>query len=258
MDVPLSALTPGATYHFRFVAKSSGGGPVRGAGGTEAIDGEEGSFTTYTAPMITRNCGNEFLRAQANLNPATGQSFSRDLASCRAYEMVSPVEKNGGDITDGEVANAYTSPRKSSRSGERIHPLLRCDRSTIRRARRSSTSILSKPRRLGLGNAADLPAALSAFLWPPTPGQFKAFDEDVCEGWFLQDNELTLAEGAPAEVASIYKRNYCERAGYELLTPVDPPGFGPAPEINKEWYVPNFQGSSADGSHSVFSGRRRN
>ena len=183
---------------------------MRGAGGTEALDGEEGTFTTYTAPLITRNCGNEFLRAQANLNPATGQSFSQDLASCRGYEMVSPVEKNGGDITDGEVANAYTSPRKSSRSGERI------TYSSLRPFDDPAgapivNQYLSSRGAAGWESDPISPPRSSAFLWPPgLTGQFKSFDEDVCDGWLLQDNELLLAEGAPPGVASIYKRNYCE------------------------------------------------
>ena len=252
VDVSLSALTPGATYHYRFVAESSGGGPVRGAGGTDALDGEEGTFTTYTAPLIARNCANESLRSQANANSATGQSFSQDLASCRAYEMVSPAEKNGGDITDGEVANSYTSPRKSSSSGERV------TYSSLRpfddpAAAPIVNQYLASRSDSGWESDPISPPRSSAFLWPPgLTGQFKGFDEDLCEGWFLQDNEVTLAEGAPPGVASIYKRNYCEAgSGYELLTPVDPPGIGPS-EIKAEWYVPNFQGSSADGRHSVF------
>ena len=99
--VDLAGLTPGTTYNFRFVSESTGGGPTRGVGQVE--DGEEGTFTTYTAPLITRNCANEGLRAQANPDPATGLRFSQSLAACRAYELVSPPDKNGGDITDGEV-----------------------------------------------------------------------------------------------------------------------------------------------------------
>ncbi|HYJ21923.1 MAG TPA: hypothetical protein VEW07_07870 [Solirubrobacterales bacterium] len=252
--VGLGNLAPGTTYHFRFIAQSSGGGPVRGVGGTEALDGAEGTFTTFTEPLITRPCPNESLRAQANPNPATGLSFSQSLAGCRGYELVSPPDKNGGDISDGEIANSFTSPRKSSPDGERT------TYSSLRPfADPASAPLVNQyisTRNAGGWSAQPIsPPRSTAVLWPPPfTGQFKAFDDGVCEGWFVQDNELTLAPGAPAGVASIYKRDYCDpAAGYELLTPIDPPGFGTDPgEIKVEFYVPTPQGSSADGAHTVF------
>jgi hypothetical protein len=38
-------------------------------------------------------CPNEQIRAESNVNPATGQPYSLGLPECRAYEMVSPLEK---------------------------------------------------------------------------------------------------------------------------------------------------------------------
>ena len=40
-------------------------------------------------------CANEQLRSESNVDPTTGQPYSTELPDCRAYEMVSPVEKQG-------------------------------------------------------------------------------------------------------------------------------------------------------------------
>ncbi len=91
----LDGLTPGATYHYRFVAESGGGGPVfgidpdgpEGPGEASEEEGLEASFTTPD-PLPQRPCPNDAFRG----GPAAR------LPDCRAYEMVSPVDKNNGDI----------------------------------------------------------------------------------------------------------------------------------------------------------------
>ena len=70
-------LTPGATYHFRAVA-SNGFGTVVGADATFTVGFGAGAG----------GCPNEALR--------TG--YSALLPECRAYEQVSPVDKQGGSV----------------------------------------------------------------------------------------------------------------------------------------------------------------
>jgi hypothetical protein len=241
----LGDLEPGTTYHYRFVAESSGGGPVFGVGGEEGVDGAEGAFTTFpTAPEPRTDCPNPAFRTEA----------SARLPDCRAYEMVSPLDKNGGDVVSGETARSWSSPTKSSVDGERFAfssgrafsapssaPLIN-QYLSVRGAGGWSTSALSPPR-------SNPP------LWPPGfAGQIKAFDEDLCGGWLLQDSALPLAPGAPPGVANLYRRDYCAPgSAYELLTSAPPPGIGSGPgEIIPEYYVPNVQGFSADQSHTVF------
>jgi hypothetical protein len=43
------------------------------------------------------SCPNEQLQKESNTNPATGQPYSLTLPDCRAYEMVSPLYKEGQD-----------------------------------------------------------------------------------------------------------------------------------------------------------------
>ncbi len=240
----LDGLEPATTYHYRFVAESSGGGPVFGVGGEEGVDGEEGTFTTFPAQTLKPDCPNQAFRTEA----------SAKLPDCRAYEMVSPVDKNGGDVASGEIAGAFTAPNKSSADGERLAF------SSIRAFANPEAAPLTKQFLSARGangwSASSISPPRASFpIWPPGfTGQFKAFDDNLCGGWFLQDSDLALAPGAPAGVASIYRRDYCDpEANYELLTPVDPPGFGfEAGEIKPELYIPNPQGFSADQTHTVF------
>jgi len=50
-------------------------------------------------------CPNEQLRQESNLNPTTGVRYSAELPDCRAFEMVSPVEKEQGNIAFGYGTN---------------------------------------------------------------------------------------------------------------------------------------------------------
>jgi hypothetical protein len=47
------------------------------------------------ALATTGTCPNEQVRRESNTNPATGQPYSTELPECRAYEVVTPEEKNG-------------------------------------------------------------------------------------------------------------------------------------------------------------------
>jgi sugar lactone lactonase YvrE len=91
-------LTPGTTYHFRIVA-------TNGAGETTGADQ---SFTTLSPPGPD-TCPNAAIRAQQH---------TQGLADCRAFEQVSPVDKNGVSVSwnhtvqasPGGDAVAYAAP----------------------------------------------------------------------------------------------------------------------------------------------------
>ena len=88
--VSLTGLTPGATYHFRFVAESDGGGPVFG---------DDKTFTTHAIGAAS-------------------------LSDGRAYEMVSPPDKNNADVAipgdPGGLAGFSVEPLQASPSGDAI------------------------------------------------------------------------------------------------------------------------------------------
>jgi hypothetical protein len=74
----ISGLTPSTEYHFRAVAESAEG----------RVEGRDMNFETAPAGPASESCGNEILRKENN---------STKLPECRAYEQVSPADKNGYD-----------------------------------------------------------------------------------------------------------------------------------------------------------------
>src|SRR5665213_1120732 len=49
--------------------------------------------------LASEGCPNEAVRSESRVNPATGQPYSIGLPECRAYEMVSPLDKQAHDAT---------------------------------------------------------------------------------------------------------------------------------------------------------------
>jgi DNA-binding beta-propeller fold protein YncE len=89
--VSLAGLEPDTTYRYRFVAVS---GPFTTRGAGEGEDGAEAGFTTR-AP------------------------HPRALPDGRAYELVSPPQKNGADISPG-APGLSVAPQQASADGEAI------------------------------------------------------------------------------------------------------------------------------------------
>lgn len=75
----LTGLSPEATYHFRLVTENSAG----------TTPGPDLTFTTTGAPA-SGPCPNEAIREEQH---------STFLPECRAYEMVSPPDKNGAGVS---------------------------------------------------------------------------------------------------------------------------------------------------------------
>ncbi len=70
----VQGLQPGTTYHYRVIAQNGTGTAV-------------GADRTFTTGPAVGACPNEAIRAE--------QQWAANLTECRAYEQVTPVEKNG-------------------------------------------------------------------------------------------------------------------------------------------------------------------
>ncbi len=243
--VPLSGLAPATTYHYRFIAQSGGGGPVVG---------EEETFTTFPPPPPPKDCPNRVLRTGASAN----------LPDCRAYEMVSPLEKANGDIeatgeleaTDQGAGTALARVDQATPGGEAL----------AYASTRAFGGAVSSPwtsqyiARRGEGGWST--QALNPPLEGPTlygggglpffESLFKGFSEDLCTSWLLQNTDLALAPGAPAGIPSLYRQTNCGGLDYEPLIPTPPAAFGKALEGNNSAYYPTLQGFSADGLAAAF------
>jgi hypothetical protein len=77
----ITALSPLGTYRYRVVATNSAG--------TATGSTPPHTFTTQPLGGSVDSCANNAVREQ---------QFSTYLADCRAYELVSPVQKNGGQV----------------------------------------------------------------------------------------------------------------------------------------------------------------
>ncbi len=235
----LEGLKPGTTYHYRFVAESAGGGPVHGIGGEVGIDGEESTFTTYPAQAPPKaDCPNQAFR--------TG--FSAPLPDCRAFEMVSPVDKNSGDVKALiEILGFTTSLEQSSADGDKF--TYSSYRAFAGAESGAYTMQYLAKREEGVGWASEA-------INPPhghaatddindLQATYKAFSADLCNGWLGVAAEVPLSPLPMEGFRDLYRRDNCGGEGHEALIQVEP-------TVSPGKFFPEFQGASADGSEAIF------
>lgn len=236
-EISLGGLQPDTTYHYRFIAQSSGGSTV----------GEEGALTTASPPLGQKTaCPNQAFR--------TGPSAF--LPDCRADEMVSPIDKNGADIvaliniaasstaldvgaSDGEKLT-YTSFRAfGDAQGAPYAVQYIASRHQLGSAGEGwSTHAISPPRGINILEPAF-----------EVDSEFRFFSPDLCESWLLHDTDPVLAPGAVSGYPNLYKRYECgpQTGTYEAVSTAAPP-----PSAQAGSYTLDLQGVSADGSKAAF------
>jgi hypothetical protein len=243
--VSLAGLQPATTYHYRVVAQSGGGGPVfgidpDGEGPEEASaeDGLEGTFKTFpeSEPSQT-NCPNQGFRTGA----------SALLPDCRAYEMVSPVDKENGDILAPiDIVGFETRLNQSSLDGEKMTYSSYRAFGGAKGAPYISQYIASRGSEGWSTEALEEPRGPSFYGAPSaTENEFKAFSPDLCQAWLRREAEPQLAAGAVTGFPNLYRRHNCP-SSYEALTTVPPPNVQPIS------YMPELQGVSSDSSKAIF------
>ncbi len=242
----LPDLQPDTTYYYRFVTQSSGSNheEVMGVGGKPGEPGAEATFKTFAlAGPVNGNCPNSSFR--------TGPS--ERLPDCRAYEMVSPLDKNNADIvTQLTLAGFTTSLNQSSDSGESFTY--------------SSGTAFGNPG--GASFVAQLLANRSPSGWisdglapprtrsvvdpAPLDNEFKAFSKDLCLAWLRTEFDPPLAPGGVEGYRNLYRRDNCGsgKGAFKALTTVEPPHIEKV--VNESYVGLQFLGASADGSRSIF------
>lgn len=233
VTLPLEGLLPDTIYHYRLVATNS-------IGVTEVSDH---TFVTYpTAGAPKSDCPNQVFR--------TGPSAM--LPDCRAFEMVSPVDKNGGDIKVLVTGREFPARlEQASETGDRmayssasafagaLSAPWTSEYLATRTAGGWSTEAINPPRE------SESPSYIGLIL----DAQYKAFSADLSSGWLFQDT-TPLDDCAPEGVLNLYRRD--NRTGeYEALIPSQPVG------VPSEGYRLELQGVSKDGTRSVFRANAR-
>ncbi|MGN6255554.1 MAG: TolB family protein [Solirubrobacterales bacterium] len=169
-------------------------------------------------------------------------SLSVPLPDNRAYEQVTPADKNGGDVGgpsfEGRFANAFG---QSATDGDAIGY---ASFSSFADALGSElfTSYISTRSSTGWStHAISPPAAQPSRLIEPPP--FRAFAPDLSAS-VLEWKEPLLTPEAPPEYTSLYLRH--ADGSYRLLTETTPPNRSP------DSYFARFAGATPDLSHVVF------
>jgi hypothetical protein len=236
--VLLSDLEPDTTYHYRFVAQSGGGGPVRGEGGEVGLDGAEGTFTTPPPrPRPKADCPNQGFRVGAGAY----------LPDCRAYEMVSPLDKDGGDILAFTTQAGPSALVQSATSGDRFTYASYRAFGDAQSAPYSSQYLASRTAAGWSTEAISPPRQSGSFYGDGNTtraqdSDFKAFSPDLCSAWLRHDSEPPLAAGVPGGFTNLYRREGCDDPlAYEALIPSSPLT-SPAPSP----FDPQLQGIGGD------------
>ncbi len=226
----LEGLTPGTEYHYRVVATSAAGENV----------GPDREIRTFRPFSAETDCPNQANRYGAGAS----------LPDCRAYELVSPLDKNGGDIEVlGSAESSWPTRRtKSTPSGDKL----------TYSAYRAFAGALSVPWSSQYIAQRQVDGWQTHAVNPPQTkplvfgagalvAQYQAFTDDLCHGWLINHGEPPLSPAGLAGTQNVYRRNdrLCGPEGFEAVAPVTAPALA------------NFQGASADGSHAIFSAGKK-
>lgn len=237
-SVTLYPLPPGTTFHYRLVAQDP----------FATITSSERTFTTFTPEAAEAgHCpANEAFRVGA----------SRLLPDCRAYEMVSPLDKGNGDIVvlDQILTLQPAVLDQSATSGDRVSYGSYRAFGDARSAPYTSQYLAARDPEQGWRTHGISPAqgrsikGIVVFDF-----EFRAFSDDLCQGWVAPLSEPVLAPGGIAGYLNLYHRVDQECAGeeqYQALSTAKPENL---PAAGSHGYQPELQGHSVDGGVAVFA-----
>lgn len=230
--IELEGLEPGTEYFFRFVSESTGGGPVVGQGEEEL----EATFRTPAPFEPAVNCPNQQFR--------TGSAAF--LPDCRGYEMVSPVDKSGGDVI--VQCTAECNPARLDQAAESGGGIAYSAFRSFGDAQSSPYSSQYLATRTPTGwsthGISPVQEGAPALPSPVLDVQFRAFTPDLGQAWFNHSTDPVLAPGAVQGFANLYHLDTGTGA-YRALTTSPPSDVGPGA------YEVELQGFSADGDKAV-------
>lgn len=227
-QVTVFPLAAGTAYRYRIVAVN----PL-----IEPLAGEPQSFTTFAPPETNPGCENDESRI----------GLGALLPDCRAYEMVSPLDKAGGDIRVLDAPGGRAVLEQGDETGEKLAygsarafgdaqsaPITSQYIAQRIAGSRWRTHSINPPRGRSL-----LPVLQQLNT------EVKAFTNDLCQSWLTTFAEAPLAEGGVPGVVNLYRRDdrLCAPEGFEALAPV----------LELTNPDPVVLGISADGSHTIFA-----
>ncbi len=236
VSIRLAGLTPGGTYYYRVVAVSELAPGERvtidGPGKALATPGPAGGTPTEGCP---------------NAKPRAEQPYGATLPDCRAYEMVSPLDKSGAAVgsTDSRAAVSgealtYTSVGSFQGSGPEPAGAAVVSRYLSRRGPDGwSTANITPPYH------TFSPQTKTAF-------QELLFTPELSAG-ILESRFTPLVKGDQPGYMNLYLAD-TENGTYQRVSDITPPEAEIPPYVNtaNEPERPEAAGASTDLSHVVF------
>jgi len=229
----IQGLEPGIAYRYRVVVEDAYFPPT--------VSGAQG-FATFSPPAA----GEE---ACANAAYRTGSSAA--LPDCRAYELVTPLDKSNGDVlTRTNVTGYETDLEQASTDGGRF--AYSSYRAFADPQSAPYTNQYMATRTAGGWSSENLdPPRSSPPFIDDLENEYKAFSPDLSLGWMVQEGDPTLDPCAAKGVEGLYRRQISP-ASYAALS------CAPVGQVAKDRlhlpaeYRPELQGLSADGQRAVF------
>jgi DNA-binding beta-propeller fold protein YncE len=237
--VILYPLDQGTAYHYRVVVGNPLGEPVVGPSHT---------FATFDLPE-NESCENDAFRSGA----------AAFLTDCRAYELVSPLEKSNGDIVPLEQPSTHAPAAldQSAVSGEKLAYSSYRAFGDAESAPYISEYIASRSPESGWESHGISPPHGRLLLNVPNQleSEFRAFSPDLCEAWLRTTAEPLQAEKAIKGFPNLYLRHdrECGAESYEALTTAEPGHESPPPFPAQHYVSLELQGVSAAGTHAIYA-----
>jgi hypothetical protein len=224
----LEGLQAGVTYHYRVVASNAEG----------SAHGEDHILRTYSEPSSAPDsCSNAIIRSA---------QFSSYLPDCRAYELVSPMDKKGANIAaDGDTAQSAVNGNaikyySTTAFGDAVGISTRGAEYVSQRGEEGWSTHAINPEQ---GSTA-----FSLFA----PAEYQALSPDLTKGIYYARTPVEPGHPNVEHVSNLYLRTDLLSPGagsYQLLSD----SVNPLPkELSSQGQFISFAGASADWKHIFF------
>jgi hypothetical protein len=240
VDALATPLQPGTTYHYRILTSNT----QSPAGGTP---GRDQTFTTPAEPgSAPETCPN----AQAR----TEQPYGQALPDCRAYELVSPLDK--GDLSAEAVdSRASVSDEPSGPEAAAVAYVSRGSFSepgqTEPQGSRKENRYLARREADGWSTQSLTPSSTAREAQRVAFAEL-LFTPDLSTGLLASEDTPLVKDGELAGYDNLYVANLTSSpASYQTVTNVNPPGTQPYENATGA-YTPQAVGVSTDLSHVFF------
>ncbi len=216
LTLTLEGLTPGTAYHWRVVATNAD--PA--FPGTGSTTGDEQKFHTHGPLALNTSCPNQAFR--------TGSAAT--LPDCRAYEMVSPVDKNGGDIAaflgfGGQEFAGRAAYNQAALGGNKLTYSTGTPFGDTIAGRNANQYMATRGAGGWSTHSLNAPGGPiveeERILSFPLDAAFTLFTPDLSEAWMQDARIPPLTSDAVQDMPNFYRRDNLTES-YEALTNEEP------------------------------------